>query len=178
MQKNRNLSEQLESYKANLVQIEQRLKEESGLSISLVEPSNVDSSVKVIPDYDELTILAQQEELPEESDLNNPWEEVENQLFTSWETEHQGNKQDFYNYETAEAEMLSGIIEPYQRNVKNKPGDFLLKDPKSKKTIAYLYSTQVNLKQNAGRLVKIQGTSRPNNHFAFPSYHVLSLSTI
>ncbi|MEK7339256.1 MAG: hypothetical protein AABZ92_00910, partial [Verrucomicrobiota bacterium] len=57
--------------------------------------------------------------------------------------------------------------------VKNKPGDFILRDKDI--PLAYVYSTVVNLQDLVGKRVSLIATPRPNNNFAFPSYFVLDV---
>ena len=70
---------------------------------------------------------------------------------------------------------LKGILEPYHRNVKNRPGDYVLINPSTKLPIAYLYSTKVNLQRKVGQAITVQGLARPHNNFAFPAYFILSV---
>lgn len=104
------------------------------------------------------------------------WTPVEEQLFTTW-NEQNGNQftmEDFYTSQEDKLSTLSGMVEPYNRNVKNKPGDYLLVNPKTHLPIAYLYSTKVNLQEKVGKEVTIKAISRDNHHFAYPAYFVLS----
>lgn len=102
------------------------------------------------------------------------WDTLEESLYLSWTAFHSGKKlDDFYSEQTANASVLSGTIEPYADPVKDRPGDYLLH--KQDGQIAYLYSTHVDLNQHIGKNITILGSPRPNNHFAFPAYFVLSV---
>jgi hypothetical protein len=101
------------------------------------------------------------------------WEPVEEALYLSWahlnDDQHVG---EYYSQQKLNPVTLSGIVEAYSSAVKNKPGDFILKDKDL--PVGYLYSTQVNLQDLVGKKVTLAATPRPNNHFAFPAYFVLS----
>ena len=82
---------------------------------------------------------------------------------------------EFYRNENEKATTLHGILETYQKNIQNRPGDYLLINPTTHMPMAYLYSTQVNLQDKIGQEITVKVSTRPNNHFAFPAYFVLSL---
>lgn len=82
--------------------------------------------------------------------------------------------QQFYANQQENAVEQTGTIKPYASHVKNRPGDFLLIDEKSHLPVAYLYSTTVDLQALIGKKVTLQLSERPNNHFAFPAFFVLS----
>ena len=86
------------------------------------------------------------------------------------------NMDEFYSNEARVATALSGIIKPYNSFIKNRPGDFILINPKTNLPIAYLYSTKVDLSKFIGKEVSMQASSRPNNNFAFAAYFVLSVT--
>lgn len=103
------------------------------------------------------------------------WDTLEESLYLSWTAFHAGKTlDDYYCEQKANALVLTGIIERYTYDVKNKPGDFLLRGAEEA-PIAYLYSTQVDLEQYAGKSVTLLAAIRPNNHFAFPAYFVFSI---
>lgn len=102
------------------------------------------------------------------------WDTLEESLYLSWSAFHSGKKiDDFYAEQKANATVLTGRIEAYDYDVKNKPGDFVLRGPDA--PIAYLYSTHIDLSQHQGRQITLLAAPRPNNHFAFPAYYVLSV---
>lgn len=103
------------------------------------------------------------------------WSPVENARFEEWKTTHSGSLEDFYNAEKANAVSLTGVVTPYTRAIKNKPGDYVLINKATNLPIAFIYSTSINLNDYAGKEVTIEGAARPNNHFAYPAYFVLSV---
>lgn len=104
------------------------------------------------------------------------WIPVEELQLNAWLGENPDRtKEDFYNAQKANGIVLRGVIEPYHRSVRNKPGDYLLVNQSNKLPIAYLYSTEVNLDTKLGQEVTVTAAARPNNNFAFPAYFVLSV---
>lgn len=102
------------------------------------------------------------------------WQPLEESLFHLWAVANgEQDMEAFYNIEEMNATILSGIIEPYNRPVKNRPGDYLLRSENL--PVAFLYSTRVNLDRLVGKRVTIIASPRPNNNFAFPAYYVLSV---
>ncbi len=103
------------------------------------------------------------------------WDTLEESLFLSWTAFHSGKTfDDYYTEQKANATVLSGTLERYTYDVRNKPGDFILRGTEDA-PIAYLYSTQVDLEQFEGKQVSLLAVPRPNNHFAFPAYFVFSV---
>lgn len=102
------------------------------------------------------------------------WEALEESLYLSWNSFHSGKKvDDFYAEQRANAIILTGKIEPYTQQIKEKPGNYILKGADT--PLAYLYSTHINLENYAGKTVQVLVAPRPNNHFAFPAYFVLAV---
>jgi len=102
------------------------------------------------------------------------WDTIEESLYLSWTAFHSGKKiDDFYSEQTANASLLTGTIELYAESVKDRPGDFLLH--RQDGSLAYLYSTQVDLNPYVGKKITVLAAPRPNNHFAFPAYFVLKV---
>lgn len=102
------------------------------------------------------------------------WAPIEEGLYLTWQRLNEDRSMDdFYTEQKLTAVAITGILEPYLSPVKNKPGDFILRDQDHQ--VAYLYSTNLNLQSFIGKKVKITGTPRNNNHFAFPAYFVLSV---
>lgn len=115
-----------------------------------------------------------QELLPTNPSEMLSWNGIEESLYLSWTAFHAGRKMDdFYAEQKANATVLKGHIEPINRPVKQRPGDYVLRTNDA--PVAYLYSTYVDLKQFEGQEVTLQVSPRPNNHFAFPAYFVLSV---
>ena len=109
-----------------------------------------------------------------QTDKMKMWGHVEEALFLTWTNmNYNKNMQDYYQEQQITANVISGIVEAYNSAVKNKPGDFILRDKDI--PIAYVYSTVVNLQDLVGKRVSLVATPRPNNNFAFPSYFVLDV---
>lgn len=110
------------------------------------------------------------------ADRMNAWLPVENKIYESWAEIHENQPiSAFYDEQMQKAVTLKGIVQLYDRAVRNKPGDFVLLNPATRIPVAYLYSTQVNLQNFAGKEVTIKASPRDNNNFAYPSYFVLSV---
>lgn len=101
------------------------------------------------------------------------WVPIEDGYYRRWMQKNPGRSmEDFYIYEAGRAERLKGIVEPFNRPIADKPGDYLLLTNEGR-PIAYLYSTHVNLEEIAGQRVVLKAVQRPNKDFAFPAYYVL-----
>lgn len=102
------------------------------------------------------------------------WIPVEIAYYEKW-AERNNNRpiQDFYEEQRGQAVALRGILESYDRPVRNKPGDYLLVNKTNRLPIAYLYSTHVNLNDKLGQELTVEGILRPNNNFAYPAYFVI-----
>ena len=106
------------------------------------------------------------------TDRMKVWEPVEESLYLSWAAMHRAKSMDdFYADQKLKSVTISGILEAYGDPVKNKPGDFVVKEKDI--PVAYVYSTHVNLQSLLGKRVNLVATPRPNNSFAFPAYYVL-----
>ncbi len=104
---------------------------------------------------------------------NTTWDVIEEALYVSWTAFHSGKRaEDFYLEEKANATTLSGTLERYTYEVVDKPGDYILR--KNGVPIAYLYSTQVDLKKYEGQSISVTAAPRPNHNFAFPAYFVFT----
>lgn len=104
------------------------------------------------------------------------WLPIEQAIYENWARSNENkSKDEFYDILNQSAVALRGIIEPYNRVIKNKPGDYILVNQSNHLPIAYLYSTQVNLLDRVGQQVTVHGSPRDNNSFAFPAYFVLSI---
>ena len=102
------------------------------------------------------------------------WDTIEESLYLSWTAFHTGRRiDDFYQEQRANATVLSGKVESYDHPVKSRPGDYILRGQDA--PIAYLYSTSIDLEKFTGKTVTVLASARPNNHFAFPAYFVLSV---
>jgi len=81
----------------------------------------------------------------------------------------------FYAAEFRSSDELFGQLIPYDRAVKNRPGDFMLVDAKTKVPLAYLYSSRIDLCPCVGKLVRLLVAKRPNHNFALPAFFVLEV---
>lgn len=152
------LSQELQAHKSKIMELEQQIEQTRFFSDLPTEYFNPESKPQALP-------------------INmSTWMPQEEALFEAWSCQT-GNSDInyFYQEQIQHAAHLRGVIEPYNRPVKNKPGDYLLVNPTSKLPIAYLYSTQINLQNYVGHEISIRASSRPNNHFAYPAYYVLSV---
>jgi uncharacterized protein YgiM (DUF1202 family) len=101
------------------------------------------------------------------------WTGAEEHLYQTWSQGRESATQEaFYMEEMLNAVELIGVVEPYREQLHNRPGDYILYD--NYKPLGYLYSTQVDLAAVTGKRVKMRLAERPNHHFAFPAYFVLS----
>lgn len=151
-EKNRQLSDQLKVHQSKLSALEQQVKQDRTLATAPIQSAK-----------------------PQQMPANMAtWIPIEEAAYATWAESNSGDINAFYQEQTKEASTLKGIIEPYQRPVKNKPGDFMLVSATTKQPIAFLYSTKVNLQDFVGHEVVVVATPRPNNHYAFPAYFVLS----
>lgn len=104
------------------------------------------------------------------------WVPVERDLYETWSLQHDiGTLNNYYTEQNDEALIVRGLIEPYYRAIRNKPGDYILVSKATNLPIAYLYSIHVDLEELIGKEVTMRVSPRPNNHFAFPAYFVLAL---
>lgn len=104
------------------------------------------------------------------------WIPVEQDLYELWSEKHPNTSiDDFYQHQSKDMVTLRGIIEPYTRFVKNKPGDYILVNQANHLPIAYLYSTKVNLQDKVGQEITVSVLPRDNHNFAFPAYFVNSV---
>lgn len=153
--KNSQLNEQMKSQQQKMSTLEQQLKKTKGSAPFIVQSKTANGG------------------------MNNKmavWQPIEDALYQNWlQSNPEKTKEEFYQNQGEATIALRGIIEPYNRIIKNKPGDYILVNQSNHLPIAYLYSTQVNLQEKVGQEVTIYGASRDNHSFAFPAYFVLSL---
>ncbi len=103
------------------------------------------------------------------------WIPVEINYYEEWAKKNDDRPiQDFYEEQRGSSLALRGVLEHYDRPVRNKPGDYLLVNRGNRLPIAYVYSTQVNLQELVGQDVTVEGVLRPNNNFAYPAYFIMS----
>lgn len=104
------------------------------------------------------------------------WIPAEDAAFYAWsQTTGKQSHQEFYAEQQEQSIAFRGIIDTYARQIKNKPGDYMLLNPSSKLPVAFLYSTIVNLQDYVGHEVCVHVVPRSNNNFAFPAYFVVSI---
>jgi hypothetical protein len=109
------------------------------------------------------------------TDRMKVWEPLEQALYLSWAAMHHAKTMtDFYQDQKNKSVALHGILEIYTDPVKNKPGDYIIRDKDM--PVAYIYSTQVDLDQYVGKQVNLVASPRPNNSFAFPAYYVFDVT--
>jgi len=102
------------------------------------------------------------------------WVPIEQTIYTGWAQEHDNESSAaFYDEQVKNALVIKGMLETYNRPVKNKPGDYMLINTQNHVPIAFLYSAHVNLQDLIGQEVTLVVSQRPNNNFAFPAYYVL-----
>lgn len=148
--KNSELSEQMKSQQQKLTHLEKQLKKNSDI-IPYTNDNGVTNKMAA-------------------------WLPIEKSLYEGWAKVNDNRSQDdFYDQQGDAAIALRGIIEPYNRVIKNKPGDYILVNQSNHLPIAYLYSTQINLQDKVGQEVTIYGSPRDNHSFAFPAYYVLKI---
>lgn len=105
------------------------------------------------------------------------WNDAELAAYNEWSEHHAGEPiESFYKDQLASCKTLKGVIEPYTKSIKNKPGDFVLVNQSNHGIIAYVYSNKVNLGDYVGQELSLQAAPRPNNNFAFPAYFVLEVA--
>ncbi len=104
------------------------------------------------------------------------WIPVEDRFYHEWLKTNPGRTMDdFYLDQEKQAVNLKGILEPYSRSIRNKPGDYILISKATHLPTAYLYSTKVDLGAYTGNEITLRAVPRPNNNFAFPAYFVLTV---
>jgi hypothetical protein len=103
------------------------------------------------------------------------WVEQEQELYARWAMQNEGEDlTDYYADQALGSHEVRGILERFDRPVKNKPGDYILLDTRTHRTLGYVYSTMVDLHNEVGQEVTLQVSDRPNHNFAFPAYFALS----
>lgn len=150
--KNSQLSEQMKSQQQKMSTLEQQLKKTKESAPFIVQNSPTDQ------------ILSKKMAI---------WLPIEQSIYETWAQSNDNRSQDdYYAEQNHSAVALKGIVEPYNRVIKNKPGDYILVNQNNHLPIAYLYSTQVNLQEKVGHEVTLYGSPRDNHSFAFPAYFV------
>lgn len=112
---------------------------------------------------------------PQSVEVAKSWNAIEEGLYKSWakvQNEQKGIRE-FYEDQKTVATSITGILEPFKSPVKNKPGDYIVKN--NNLPVAYVYSTQVNLGDYVGKQITLVGAPRDNHSFAFPAYFILEV---
>lgn len=109
------------------------------------------------------------------------YEEIEDSLYKLWLSDlpvkcTQTSMEDFYKSEHKKQKTLIGKLEIYPHVIKNSPGQFLLKN--NSRSIAFLYSTNIDLTEFLNQEIRIVGIPRSNNYFAFPAFFVTSAEIV
>jgi len=164
--------------------------ENLSLNTDLINAHNKELSTKVAQQEQRINELEHEQEpktnnsfpTPANSNANNTidrmnsWLPVENQLYETWAEIHENQPiSAYYDMQMQNATSIKGIIQLYDRSVRNKPGDYVLLNPATRIPVAYLYSTQVNLQNYVGKEATLKVSPRDNNNFAYPAYFVLSV---
>lgn len=141
--------------------------------LSYLETKAIKMSQEMLAHGDTTILLDNGETALTPKDRMKIWERVEESLFLSWaSSHHQKTINDFYEEQKMAAIRISGIVEVYNDIVKNKPGNYIIRDRDMPR--AYLYSTFISLQNYVGKYTTLLVVPRPNNNFAFPAYFVLS----
>lgn len=158
---NKKLSAELQVQKNKINHLEQQI-EQNRQIVANIQPNNE---------------AAYTSRKPTQLPVNmSTWLPLEEDLFNQWAMKSgKQNAKDFYDEQREQGFVLRGIVDPYTRAIKNKPGDYMLLNSSSKLPIAFLYSTHINLQDFVGHEVSIIVAPRNNNNFAFPAYFVLTL---
>lgn len=181
--KQASINAEIEGYQKKLAELEEQLKKERSASNSSDATTEAAEPAKVIPEPESSTPPASISAPPkttkeQTADAVTPqmayWVPIEDGYYKNWLRNHPpGSLDDFYKAEQIKSVTLQGTIEPFSHTIKNRPGDFVLKV--NNLPVAYLYSTRLNLNTMLGRPVKVIALPRPNNHFAYPAYFVLTV---
>ena len=147
---------------------------ESKANISHMEKNELLIAVENVNSLDEQKVVTKAVSSKNITNKMKFWDTLEHSLYATWTTFHPEKKlNDFYKEQEVNSITLAGIVESYSQSIKNKPGDFIVKQDGNEK--AYLYSTKINLDEYVGKKVTLTVSPRPNNNFAFPAYFVNDL---
>lgn len=136
----------------------------------VAEASLADRPVVIDADWNEAFVVGSKTE------QMASWIPIEETLYTNWASSNGSvDPQSYYQNQATHSVVVRGIIEPYQRSIRGKPGDYILVNKGTNLPVAYLYSTQINLQEFLGKELTLRVAPRPNNNFAFPAYFVLAV---
>lgn len=99
------------------------------------------------------------------------WLQKENELFERWKGTTGKTQRNFYDSQRKQAKTLQGHLLPYDHNINNMPGDYILYS--QGKPVALVYSTLIDLKNLVDKNITCYVYPRYNNNYAFPAYFVL-----
>lgn len=173
-----NLSEQIEKARSMLTTIQDKYLQKK---IAFLEEKPQNVIVTTFPSsHDKQPELANSfQEEPKKNPVTAKmlsWIPQEQSIYKKWLETHPGKTEnEFYESEKHAAITLKGLVESYDRTIKNKPGDYILVTGSNRQPVAYLYSTLINLQDLLGEDVILEVVSRPNNNFAFPAYFVIGV---
>ncbi len=126
-----------------------------------------------------LADIPQQNQVPSHTSISFSLEQQEAKLLAqAMEAGNAPTKEAFYAVELRNSDELYGQLIPYSRAVKNKPGDFILVNEKTKAPLCYIYSNRIDLGSYTGQTVKLIAAKRPNNDFALPAYFALEVKVL
>lgn len=138
--------------------------------------SRADSHLQAISNAPQPDVIKIPVTRPAVTDKMAAWNDLEESAYREWQEHHPGQSTDeFIQDQLATSKHLKGLLEPYTKSIKNKPGDYVLVNPSTHCIIAYLYSNRVNLADYVGQEIAVKAAPRPNNNFAFPAYFVIEL---
>jgi len=121
----------------------------------------------------------QQNQTASHTCISFPLEQQEAKLLAqAIEANNAPSKEAFYAVQLRNSDELYGQLIPYSRAVKNRPGDFILVNEKTKVPLAYVYSSKIDLAPYTGQTVKLAVANRPNHDFALPAYFVLEIQAV
>lgn len=104
------------------------------------------------------------------------WQQQEKKLYNQWKSYNpEKDAKQYYLEQSVNAQKKSGYLQLFSASINNKPGDYVLIDPITKKRTAFLYSTKVNLTDYLGKEVRVKISPRPNHQFAYPAFFVHSV---
>ncbi len=169
----KDLAEQMAAQQAHLDLMELCLQNRDTEHLSPV-PSRVASLESEVSEKKTEVAAASKESLPE---CMTCWVATEAAAYSAWvQSNPEGTIDQFYQQQAEVAMQLHGIVQPYKRLIKTKPGNFILMGQGDNMPIAFLYSTKVNLESLLSKAVTLQVAPRANNNYAFPAYFVLDAS--
>lgn len=162
--KNTQLSEQMKLQQQRLSLLEQQLEREKAAKASRLADLGGGKS-RQMPDG-----------TPAINNKMTAWIPREQEIYQDWAVHNNNRSQEeFYQEQLQQSVAIRGIVEPYTKAIKNKPGDYLLINQASHLPIAYLYSTTIDLHDIVGHEATLRAVPRSNNNFAFPAYLILSV---